>query len=261
MSIVPQESSTIVLQGIELRVQRQGAGPPLLMLHGGDGPQEHLPFFQRLTERFEVIAPTHPGFAGSPLPEHFDDLEDLVYLYLDLMDALDLRHTVLMGFSMGGWAAAEIAVRTTHRLSRLILVDAVGIKPGDRERRDIADIFALPDTAVARLLFHDPSRAPHISQLPEAQSATLAANRIAHAFYTWDPYMHNPKLRYRLHRIDVPTMLIWGASDGMVSVAYAEAYRQMIPGARLVVIPEAGHLPQVEQPERFVEHVLSFLTA
>jgi pimeloyl-ACP methyl ester carboxylesterase len=261
MSTVPPESRTIVLPGIDLRVTRQGAGPPLLVLHGGDGPVEHLPLWQRFSERFEVITPTHPGFAGSPLPEHFDDLEDLVYLYLDLMDAMDLRDTVLMGFSMGGWAAAEIAVRTTQRLSRLILVDAVGIKPGDRERRDIADIFALPDAAVARLLFHDPSRAPHLSQLTEAQSATLAANRIAHAFYTWDPYMHNPKLRYRLHRIDVPTMLIWGASDGLVSVAYAEAYRQMIPSARLVVIPEAGHLPQVEQPERFVEHVLSFLTA
>jgi pimeloyl-ACP methyl ester carboxylesterase len=258
---VPLESRTIALQGIELHVQRQGAGPPLLMLHGGDGPQGHWPFFQRLTERFEVIAPTHPGFAGSPLPEHFDDLEDLVYLYLDFMDALDLRDTVLMGFSMGGWAAAEIAVRTTQRLSHLILVDAVGIKPGDRETRDIADIFGMPDAEVARLLYHDPSRAPHLSQLTEAQSATLAANRIAHAFYTWDPYMHNPKLRYRLHRIDVPALLIWGANDGLVSAAYAEAYRQLIPGARLVVIPEAGHLPQVEQPERFVEHVLSFLAA
>jgi pimeloyl-ACP methyl ester carboxylesterase len=114
------------------------------MLHGGDGPQEQLPFFQRLTAHFEVIAPTHPGFAGSPLPEHFDDLEDLVYLYLDLMDALDLRHVILMGFAMGGWAAAEIAVRATHRLSRLILVDAVGVKPGSRDTRDIADIFGCP---------------------------------------------------------------------------------------------------------------------
>jgi pimeloyl-ACP methyl ester carboxylesterase len=258
---VSEESSTIVLQGIDLRVARQGAGPPLLVLHGGDGPQEQLPFFQRLTEHFEVIAPTHPGFAGTSLPEHFDDMEDLVYLYLDLMDALDLHDVVLMGFAMGGWAAAEIAVRTTHRLSRLILVDAVGVKPGDRETRDIADIFGLPDAEVAQLLFYDPSRAPRVSDLSEVQMTTLAANRIAHALYTWDPYMHNPKLRYRLHRIDVPTLLIWGANDGLVSVAYAEAYRQMIPGARLVVIPEAGHLPQVEQPERFVEHVLSFITA
>jgi pimeloyl-ACP methyl ester carboxylesterase len=261
MSTVSEDRHTVALQGIDLQVQRQGAGPPLLVLHGGDGPADQWPFMQRLSERFEVIAPTHPGFAGTPLPEHFDDIEDLVYLYLDLMDALDLHDAILMGFSMGGWVAAEIAVRTTQRLSRLILVDAVGIKPGDRETRDIADIFARPDTEVARLLYHDPAGVPPVSQLSEAQSTTLAANRIAHALYTWDPYMHNPKLRYRLHRIDVPTLLIWGASDGVVSVAYAEAYRQMIPGARLVVIPEAGHMPQVEQPARFVEHVLSFTAA
>jgi pimeloyl-ACP methyl ester carboxylesterase len=258
---VLENRHTIALQGIDLPVQRQGSGPPLLLLHGGDGPPQQAPFVQRLSAHFEVIAPTHPGFAGTPLPEHFDDIEDLVYLYLDLMDVLDLRDVVLLGLSMGGWAAAEIAVRTTQRLSRLILVDAVGIKPGDRETRDIADIFARPDAEVARLLYHDPAGGPPVSQLSEAQSTTVAANRIAHALYTWDPYMHNPKLRYRLHRIDVPTLLIWGASDGVVSVAYAEAFCQMIPGARLVVIPEAGHLPQVEQPERFVEHVLSFTAA
>jgi pimeloyl-ACP methyl ester carboxylesterase len=154
-----------------------------------------------------------------------------------------------------------MAVRTTQRLSRLLLVDAVGIKPGDRHTRDIADIFALPDAEVAKRLYYDASKAPHSTALSEAQATTLAANRIAHAFYTWEPYMHNPRLRYRLHRINVPTLLIWGANDGLVSTAYAEAYCQMIPGAQLVVIPEAGHWPQVEQPERFLDHVLSFTTA
>jgi pimeloyl-ACP methyl ester carboxylesterase len=249
---------TIALQGIDLQVSRQGTGAPLLLLHGGDGPQGQLPFVQRLAERFEVIAPTHPGFGGSPMPEHFDTLEDLVYLYLDLLDALDVRDVVLLGCAMGGWVAAEIAVRNTTRLARLILVDAVGIKPGDRDRRDIADIFGMPALEVTRRLFYDPSRAPALATLTDAQLTVLASDRIAHAMYTWEPYMHNPKLRYRLHRIDVPTLLIWGAHDGVVSVAYAEAYRQMIPGAQLVVIPEAGHLPQVEQPELLLQHVLSF---
>src|SRR5262245_40486980 len=84
---------TIALPGIDLRVVRRGTGVPLLLLHGGDGPQGHLPFLQRLTEQFDVIAPTHPGFASSPIPEHFDALEDLVYLYLDLLDALDVRRS------------------------------------------------------------------------------------------------------------------------------------------------------------------------
>jgi len=249
---------TIVLQGIDLQVVRRGTGVPLLLLHGGDGPVGQVPFWQRLTEQFDVIAPTHPGFAGSPLPAHFDTLEDLVYLYLDLLDALDVRHVVLLGLAMGGWVAAEVAVRTTTRLAQLILVDAVGIKPGDRNTRDIADIFGMPAAAVTKLLFHDPSKAPALTVMTEAQWTVLASDRIAHAMYTWDPYMHNPKLPHRLHRINVPTLLIWGASDGVVPVAYAEAYRAMIPGAQLVIIPEAGHLPHVEQPDLLLQHILSF---
>ena len=252
-------SGTLALQHIDLPVVRQGTGPPLLLLHGGDGPQNHLPFFQQLTERFDVIAPTHPGFAGSPIPEHFDTLEDLVYLYLDVLDALQLQDVILLGFSLGGWIAAEIAVRNTTRLAKLILVDAVGIKPGTRDTRDIADIFGMSAPEVVQLMFHDPAQAPHLATLADEQLTMMAADRIAHALYTWDPYMHNPKLRYRLHRINVPTLLLWGASDGIVTVAYAEAYSKMIPAARLVIIPAAGHLPQVEQPDIFVQHVLSFM--
>lgn len=250
--------SSITLQGVALQVVRRGKGALLLLLHGGDGPQDRLPFFQRLTERFEVMAPIHPGFAGSRIPEHFDSLEDLVYLYLDLLDALDLRDVVLVGFSMGGWAAAEIAVRNTSRLSKLVLVDAVGVKPGDREARDIADIFGMSGPEVAQLMFHDPSLASNPATMADEQVTVLAADRIAHAMYTWDPYMHNPKLRYRLHRIGIPTLLIWGASDRVVPVAYAEAYRALIPSAKLVVIPKAGHLPHVEQPDLLLEHILSF---
>jgi pimeloyl-ACP methyl ester carboxylesterase len=252
--------STLTLHGIDLQVVRQGAGPPLLLLHGGDGPQDELPFFRRLAEHFEVIAPVHPGFAGSAVPPHFDSMDDLVYLYLDVLDALDLRQVVLMGFAMGGWAAVEIAVRTTARLAKLILVDAVGVRPGDRETRDIADIFGMAEAQLARLLYHDPTRSPDFGAVSDEDMARLAANRIAHAMYTWNPYMHNPKLRYRLHRVDVPTLLVWGESDGVVSTAYAEAYRAMLPDARLVIIPEAGHMPQVEQPERFLDAVLSFAT-
>jgi pimeloyl-ACP methyl ester carboxylesterase len=251
--------NTIAVQGIDLQIVRQGTGQPLLLLHGGDGPQGTLPLCTRLAEHFEVIVPTHPGFAGTAIPEHFDTLADLSYLYLDLLDVLDLRDIILMGMSMGGWVAAEIAVRNTSRLSRLVLLDAVGIKPGDRDTRDIADIFGLSTPEVAKLLFHDPSQAPTPATMTEEQVTRLAGDRIAHAMYTWDPYMHNPKLRYRLHRIDVPTLLLWGASDGVVPVAYAEAYRQMIPSATLVVIPEAGHLSHIEQPDAVLQHVLAFV--
>jgi pimeloyl-ACP methyl ester carboxylesterase len=255
---MPAGVNTIAIQGIDVPIVRQGTGRPLLLLHGGDGPQGLGPLLTRLAERFEVIAPTHPGFAGTAIPEHFDTLADLVYLYLDLLEALDLHDVMLMGLSMGGWVAAEVAVRNTSRLSQMILVDAVGIKPGDRDTRDIADIFGLPASEVAQLLWHDPAQAPSLASMTDEQVTRLAGDRLAHAMYTWEPYMHNPKLRYRLHRINVPTLLLWGASDGVVPVAYAEAYRQMIPGARLVVIPEAGHLPHVEQPNVVLQHVLAF---
>lgn len=252
------KSERIELKDVALDVTRKGSGPPLYMLHGGGGPVIGLPFADRLAEAFEVIAPTHPGFDGSPIPEHFDNIQDLIYVHLDLMDVLDLRDAVVMGFSMGGWTAAEIAAMTNERIARLILVDAVGIKPGGREDRDIADVFGLPAAAITELMWHDPANAPNIAEMSNEAAEIVMSNRVALALYTWHPYMHNPKLPYRLHRIDVPTLLLWGESDGLVTPDYGRAYRDMIPGAELVVIPEAGHAPQIEQPEAFVRHVLEF---
>jgi pimeloyl-ACP methyl ester carboxylesterase len=247
------------LQGIEVDVVRKGKGQPLLMLHGGGGPVVGMPFAERLAERFEIIAPAHPGFAGTKLPDHFNRIDDLVFLYLDLLDELDLKDVVLMGFSMGGWTAAELATMTTQRLSKLILVDTVGVKVGGREDRDIADVFGLPPDELARRMFHDPSRAPDINKLTQAELEIVAGNRIALGVYTWEPYMHNPKLPRRLHRIDVPTHFIWGASDGVVKVGYGRAFCRMIEGATMTVIEKAGHSPHAEQPDAFVKAVVSFV--
>lgn len=256
---MPITETTLSLQGIELPVIRKGRGRPLLMLHGGSGPASSHPFTDELAKHMEIIEPIHPGFAGSAIPEHFDGLEDLVYLYLDLMDALDLRDAVLMGFSMGGWAAAEIAVRNQQRIGQLILVDAVGIKPGTRDDRDIADIFAMSPESVEQLMWHDPSKAPGSSGRTDQEWQTAAANRIALGMYTWDPYMHNPKLPRRLHRISVPTLMLWGASDSFVTPDYGRAYASLIPRADLRTIDAAGHAPHIEQPDTFVGHVLEFV--
>ena len=241
-----------------LAVVRRGAGPPLLLLHGGGGALDGAPFFDALARRFEIIAPTHPGFAATPVPEDCDSIDDLAYLYLDLMESLDLAEIVLMGFSIGGWIAAEVAVKSTARLARLVLVDAVGIKVGDRETRDIADVFIHSPAEIDRLMFHDPANAPDPAAMSEEALRLQAHDRQSLALYGWEPYMHNPKLPGRLHRIDVPTRLIWGESDGIVGPAYGAAYRDLIPGADLVVIPEAGHLPHIERPDEFVRRVLEF---
>ena len=237
---------------------RKGSGPQILVLHGGDGPVHRLPFADRLTERYEIIEPVHPGFAGTPIPEHFDNLQDLIFLYLDLIDHLDLEDTILMGFSMGGWAAAEIAAINTQRFSKLILVDSVGIKVGGPFDRDIADVFAISAEEHMRISWHDPSNAPNTKTMTDDELLILASDRIAHGLYTWEPFMHNPKLPYRLHRIGIPTLLIWGEGDQVVPPSYGEAFRNMIPDARMVVIPDAGHSPHVEQPEAFVNHFVDF---
>jgi pimeloyl-ACP methyl ester carboxylesterase len=256
-----QSSMKLTLQGIDLEVRRKGRGPALLMLHGGGGPISELPFADRLAEKFEIFAPVHPGFDGSRLPERFDDLEDLVYLYLDLMDHLKLDKAVVLGHSIGGWLAAEIAVRNLQRIAKLILVNAVGIKAGGREDRDIADVFATSQAELTRLTWHNPALAPDPSKLTDAQLKIVAGNRVALSLYGWDPYLHNPRLRHRLHRITVPTLFLWGASDKLVTPAYGKTYCNMIPGAKMIMIDDAGHSPQVEQPDRFVKHVIDFAAA
>lgn len=246
------------LQGQEIDVVRKGSGQPLLLLHGGGGPIAAMPFADKLAEKFEIIAPTHPGFAGSKIPDHFNRIDDLVFLYLDLLDEMDLKDVVLMGFSMGGWTATELAVVNATRLSKLILVDSVGVKVGGREDRDIADVFAMPSEKLGELMFHDASLAPNLQDMPDDQLQILAANRMALGVYTWDPYMHNPKLPHRLHRIKIPTHFIWGASDGIVSVDYGQKFCNMIDGATMTVIEKAGHSPQMEQPDAFVDAVFKF---
>ncbi|HKV56340.1 MAG TPA: alpha/beta hydrolase [Candidatus Binataceae bacterium] len=249
----------LTIGDLELEVFHRGVGPPMLLLHGGSGLDHRAKFLELMAARFEVIAPSHPGFGRSPLPDRFDSVDDLAYLYLDLLDTLDLREVTLVGFSLGGWIAAELAVRCSHRLKRLVLVGPVGIKVSDRETRDLPDIFALSPDTVAKLTFHDPAQAVlDFSSMSDDELRIIARNRESLALYSWEPYMHNPKLRYRLGRIRIPALLIRGQSDGLISPAYAEAYAALIPGSRLETIAEAGHVPQIEQPEEFARRVIAF---
>ncbi len=246
------------IQGVDVEVARKGSGPQLLLLHGGGGPIIEQPFTDELAKTFEIIAPTHPGFAGRKVPDHFDGMDDLVYLYLDLLDALNIENAVLMGMSMGGWLAAELSVLPTRRFSKLILVDSVGVKIGGPTDRDIVDVFGIPPQEATNLMWHDSAKARQTKGLSDEQIQAIAGNRIALGLYTWEPYMHNPKLRYRLHRVGIPTLLIWGSSDGLVKPDYGKAFADLIPGAEFAEIAEAGHSPHVEQPEAFVSQVLAF---
>jgi pimeloyl-ACP methyl ester carboxylesterase len=248
------------VHGVPLEILRRGAGRPLLVLHGEAPLDPGTPVVDLLAARAEVIAPTHPGFGHSTRPDDIETVYDLVHLYLDLLEQLPREQVTLLGLSFGGWLAAEIAATCPHRLERLILVDAVGIKVSDRETADILDVFNTHPAEVQRRRWHEPAKwAPDYDAMSNEALVAHARNREALCVYAWHPYLHNPRLARWLRRIRMPTLVLWGASDGIVSPAYGRAFSERIPGARFEVIEAAGHHPEIEQPGAFVERVMAFL--
>ena len=254
------EAERLSLRGVDLQILRGGAGPPLLLLHGLGPVEPDAPVLELLAAHTEILAPTHPGFGHAPRPDDFETVYDLVRLYLDLLDHLAYAKVTLMGLSFGGWLAAEIAATCPHRLDKLVLVGAVGIKVSDRETPDILDLFNTAPAVVERRRWHDPAKwAPDYDAMSDDALVAHARNRDALCLYAWDPYMHNPRLKRWLPRIAVPTLALWGASDGVVKPAYGRAYSALIPGARFEVIEAAGHHPEIEQSVAFAERVVAFL--
>ena len=221
------------MAGVELRILRRGAGRPVVLLHGLAPLEPDAAVLDLLAPHAEIVAPTHPGFGHAPRPDDFDTVYDLVHLYLDLLEHLDDDAVTLIGLSFGGWLAAEIAAAYPHRLAKLILVDAVGIKVSDRETPDILDVFNTAPSEVQRRSWHDVRKwgMDYDAMLDDALVAH-ARNRDALCLYAWHPYMYNPQLRRWLGRISVPTLVLWGASDGIVTPTYGRAYSADIPGAR-----------------------------
>jgi pimeloyl-ACP methyl ester carboxylesterase len=250
----------LTIGDVGLEVVERGHGRPVLWLHGEEGLDSTAPVVESLANHARVVAPSHPGYGHSPEVDHIDTVDDLAYLYLDLLDQLDAGDAIVVGCSLGGWIAAAMAVKSTARVARLVLIAPLGIKVGDRETRDIPDIFALHPDEVLRLQYHDPARArvDHAT-LSDDRLTVIARNREATALYAWEPYFHDPKLRGRLHRIGVPTLLLWGAEDRFVAAdSYGASYRRAIPGARLETIAGAGHFPHLEQPAAVAERIRAF---
>jgi pimeloyl-ACP methyl ester carboxylesterase len=246
--------------GIELEAVRRGEGRPILLLHGFQTIDPGARFLDLLGRYGEVIAPSSPGFGRSPRPKDFDTVYDLVHLYLEVLEMLPGDRVTLIGFSFGGWLAAEVAVACSHRLDKLVLVDPLGIKISDRETRDILDIFNQSPDEVRRKSWHDPDGfAPDFNAMSDEALVTYARNREALCLYAWHPYMYNPQLSRWLGRINVPTLLLWGESDGVVTPDYGRAYSRLIADSRFELIERAGHHPEIEQPAAFAERVSRFL--
>jgi pimeloyl-ACP methyl ester carboxylesterase len=251
---------TLVVNGTRIDIIERGAGPPLLFLHPENGIEPALSAIDELAKWARVIAPTHPGYGRSELPKGTRTVDDLSYFYLDLLDQLDLRDLAVVGVSLGAWLAAEIAVKSSARFSRLVMANAVGVKVGDRETRDIVDIFALTEKEYLDIAFYDPAAGVRdYKALPDAEVLAAARAREATARLAWNPFFHNPRLKGRLHRIRVPTLFLWGTHDRMLSESYGRAYCALIPGARFELMDRAGHFPHQEQPKVFAEKVLAFM--
>jgi pimeloyl-ACP methyl ester carboxylesterase len=256
------QRGTVAIAGVELELFEDGDGPPLLFLHGAQGFMSEHPYVGLLRARHRLVAPSHPGFGKSSLPDWIDAVDDIAYVYLELLERLGVDQIDLIGCSIGGWIAVELATKSPAAVRRLVLVGPVGVKTGPVDRLDIPDIYTLPQSALERLLFHDPERMRmDPSQLTDEQLGIAARNRETVALLAWEPYMHNPKLPHRLHRITAPTLFLRGESDGLVSSEYLAAYAHLLPNAHTDTIAAAGHAPHVEQPEAFAAKVLAFLDA
>ena len=246
---------------VEVSLTERGEGHPVLLLHGGAGPQSVTGFADLVAarEHARVLTPTHPGFGGTARPDGLTSAAGLAATYTALLEALDLTDVTVVGNSVGGWVAAEMALTGSARISSVVLVDAVGIEvPG----HPVADVSSLTMDQVAELSYHDPDAFRiDVSTMPPAQAAAMAGNRAALTVYGGEPSMTDPTLAGRLGAVTVPVLVIWGESDRIVDPDYGRAYARAVPGARFHLLPGTGHLPQVETPDQLVAPVWQFADA
>ena len=209
-----------------------------------------------LSSNSRVITPTHPGFDGEPRPERFARIDDLATAYLALIERLDLQDVVVIGNSVGGWIAAEMALRQSPRLAAIVLINSVGIETGAPVLA-IANPMAATPAERGAMAFHDPKKFAAAPSGAEA-AAAMAANQKTLGVYAGEPFMHEPTLRSRLAEMRVPALVAWGISDRIVDTSYGRLLAGSIPGARFEPIEQAGHFPQIERLDEVVRLVRDF---
>jgi pimeloyl-ACP methyl ester carboxylesterase len=245
---------------VEVTVSDTGEGHPFLLLHGGGGPQTFAGFAELLagSRDARVIAPVHPGFGGTVRPDALASVGGLAALYVALLDELDLAGVTVVGNSVGGWIAAEMALLRSPRVGSVILVDAAGLEvPG----HPVADFFSLTLDQVSQLSYHDPVKfGIDLATLPPAVQAAMPGNRASLAVYAGTTFA-DPTLAGRLAGVTVPALVVWGEADRIVDPDYGRAYAVAIPGAQFRLLAATGHLPQIETPDQLLAAILEFTGA
>jgi pimeloyl-ACP methyl ester carboxylesterase len=241
------------VRGHSLRLRKQGDGSPVLYLHGAGGAN-WTPLHEALSADHCVIAPEHPGFGRSDIPEWMMGMSDLAYFYLDVLDALGFERAHLVGHSIGGWLAAEIAVRNTRRLQSLTLMAPAGVAAPEAP---FEDIFLWTPEESARNNYYDRSFAEARLAAPVDMDLFLQ-NRAGAARLAWSPRLENPQLAQWLHRIDVPTLMVWGREDNVIPYACHAPYRKGLAHAELATIERCGHALHTEAPEEVSARMTSF---
>jgi len=238
-----------------------GRGDPLLLLHGAGGNPGWLPYHQVLSQHFTVYAPSHPGYDRSSQPDWISTINDMAHFYRQFIEESRLAPVHLMGFSMGGWLAAEVAAMCPHVVRTLVLVGAAGIKP---QVGEIAEIFMVSQEQVEKLRFYDPTQVPDYEtlfhrQLTPEEEEVQWRNREMSSRLCWKPYLHNPMLPAYLRGVKTPTCIIWGRQDAIIPVNCGELYHRALSNSTLHVIDRCGHNPALEQPQEFLTMVQEFL--
>ncbi|MGH7041834.1 MAG: alpha/beta fold hydrolase [Acetobacteraceae bacterium] len=245
---------------VDVTVSERGEGHPVLLLHGGGGPLTVTGWADKLAEarHARVLTPVHPGFNGTPRPGALDSVPALARLYVALLDRLELADVTVVGNSIGGWIAAEMAILGSGRVSSYVLVDAVGIEvPG----HPVADFFSLTPAEVAQRSYHDPDTfGVDPATLPPQVREALAGNRDALAVYGGTA-MTDPSLAARLAAVAAPVLVAWGEADRIGDPDFGRAYAGAIPQARFELLTRTGHMPQIETPDELIETVWAFADA
>ncbi len=242
----PRTRTVRLRPDLTVSLSEAGTGRPVLLLHGGGGPATVQNIAAHLSGEMRVITPTHPGWDGTERPGWLTSVGDLAQAYLDLLNAEALSDVVVIGSSVGGWIAAEMAVRDAgHLITGLVLIDSAGVLV---EGQPMLDFFALDARGVAEYSFHDPDRFyVDPATIPAEQLARRAAGMATLRVLAGDPYMHDPELLGQAGQVKIPVLVLWGDSDRIFTPEYGRAFAQAFPHAQFTLIAEAGHLPHLEQ--------------